>query len=372
MKNELIGRLRRSLGTSICRGKLVVRDTVARLFLWVLTFSLIPCVAVAAEFDEPMVFKNGCMAASFHSCGISATGKITKNTPQEFEKFLAGSDGVSGDKIFLHSPGGTLIAGLELGRLIRKHGLRTTVMAVNYSTFEESYGICASACAYAFMGGVKRGEFGDSGKIGVHRFYNHPDEIGSTAVAQLLSADLLLYTIEMDVDPRFLRLPANVGPTDLHYVSEDEARKYNLYTSSEFGDVFLEPYKDGVVAAAKRQTDPTSNDFIYQITTFCRSGANYILYTGALVPSEPAELSLSLDGRDFEIAASAVTSEVRQKLRLLEVELPTDVSATLSATTSFYSTFGYSVADGGFYPVALKISEMGQKMIKSSFSHCIR
>ncbi len=56
-----------------------------------------------------------------------------------------------------NSPGGNIAKALELGRLIRAFGL---------DTVQKKRAECASACALAFMGGVRR--IAEAGAIGVH------------------------------------------------------------------------------------------------------------------------------------------------------------------------------------------------------------
>ena len=60
--------------------------------------------------------------------------------------------------VTFQSPGGNVLKAIELGRLIRQSALDT----LQIRSLE-----CESACAFAFMGGVKR--FADPGAIGMHR-----------------------------------------------------------------------------------------------------------------------------------------------------------------------------------------------------------
>lgn len=60
-----------------------------------------------------------------------------------------------GNKVLLHSPGGSLIAGLELGELIRARGMETEIgIWKSEGTFGDTVdgGYCMSACSYAFLG----------------------------------------------------------------------------------------------------------------------------------------------------------------------------------------------------------------------------
>ena len=68
------------------------------------------------------------------------------------------------------SPGGDIYKALELGRLIRRLGL-DTIQSIRLQ--------CASACAFAFLGGVMR--YAEPGSIGVHKgwFVDAPDDVDS-------------------------------------------------------------------------------------------------------------------------------------------------------------------------------------------------
>jgi hypothetical protein len=66
---------------------------------------------------------------------IQATGTITEDTPKKFERFLKSPPDEKNalvilatiDGVAFHSPGGSLMAGLQLGEIIRKNGFNTTV-----------------------------------------------------------------------------------------------------------------------------------------------------------------------------------------------------------------------------------------------------
>jgi hypothetical protein len=83
---------------------------------------------------------------------IYADGEITNTTTQEFEQFVKANNIRSGMVLF-NSPGGSLIGGINLGSAIRSHGFDTGIATYSKGYMAQS-GICASACVYAFAGGV--------------------------------------------------------------------------------------------------------------------------------------------------------------------------------------------------------------------------
>jgi hypothetical protein len=64
--------------------------------------------------SSPMRFE--ALQISMMIIWAQGTGVITKDTPSEFQKFLASDDARFTRRIALHSPGGNLMAGLELGK----------------------------------------------------------------------------------------------------------------------------------------------------------------------------------------------------------------------------------------------------------------
>src|SRR6056297_4141801 len=143
---------------------------------------LLTCFAVAQEssascpaplalrldaFEQPMTFSRATNKGNMStSAWISATGQIEPETPARFRDFLKSEEYLPG-QIVLHSPGGNLAAGLELGRMIREAGLTAHIGRTRreFEGYDEpcdtwwdevEAGICASSCAYAFLGGKER------------------------------------------------------------------------------------------------------------------------------------------------------------------------------------------------------------------------
>lgn len=130
-------------------------------------------------YAKPMTFKavgNGgnCLGCTW----ISAEGEITQDTPYEFEKFVKNRS-LYGDALVFNSPGGDLMAGLKLGKLLRKYKVKASIgrtVLDSYVTQDYKWyaikedGICVSACAYAFLGAVERHV--EENQLGFHQFYD--------------------------------------------------------------------------------------------------------------------------------------------------------------------------------------------------------
>lgn len=160
---------------------------------------------------------------------IAAEGPITQRTPEDFEAFLKllGSDADGRETVRLSSNGGNLLAGVRLGEAIRAHKMKTevgrTLPMVSDARWQEAAdGDCYSACAYAFLGGIKRSA--KSGQLGFHQFYlgrsvteaiNKEDLDASNSSAQQLMGLLVIYLREMSVEPGLLFFAASSKPGDL-------------------------------------------------------------------------------------------------------------------------------------------------------------
>lgn len=136
--------------------------------------------------------------------------------------------------IAFDSPGGSLIVGLDMGRLIRAQGLNTLVAPRHYAgnsteLVADDAG-CYSACAYAFMGGVSR-TIAPGGQIGVHQFAGL-GAADTEANAQVGVAMLSKYVQSMGVDRELLDVASITGAGEMVVVPEDYARRYGLDNQS--------------------------------------------------------------------------------------------------------------------------------------------
>jgi hypothetical protein len=206
---------------------------------------LLPLILVllaTSTSAEPMRFESIRNGGNCYGCAYTqATGEITTNTPRDFERYLA-SEKFPG-AVRLHSPGGSLIGGVELGEIIRAHDISTEVGSSRPSANASEQGLadrapgeCASACAYSFLGGTERTLDADA-KLGFHRFYQKNSLKEPTAKlftgqdlddAQRTTAALVLYVIRMGVDPRVVTLAAEAGPNSMRWLSLGEGRELRV------------------------------------------------------------------------------------------------------------------------------------------------
>lgn len=143
---------------------------------------------------------------------IAAEGEIIDETADDLERYLKSfghAENPGGWSVRFNSRGGTLPGGIRLGELIRKLKLNTEIGGTEADGlhWKRVTGCCASACAFAYLGGLSRDASG--GELGVHQFH---DEISlrdpsakifnslDMSQHQFISAMLIDYTFRMGVD----------------------------------------------------------------------------------------------------------------------------------------------------------------------------
>ena len=190
-------------------------------------------VARASELAAPMQFTlhQECEGTGCQSY-ILAQGTIVTDTAETFRTFVSRIGFLPA--VYFNSPGGDLAAGVKLGLAIRKAQLDTHVGGAyqqfvggtnRYETLVRE-GICLSACAYAFLGGVSR-ELGKRGTLGVHQFRGERGDSGESS-AQIAVAALATYVDQMGADRRLLDLAASASPNQIRVLSTREARDLNV------------------------------------------------------------------------------------------------------------------------------------------------
>jgi hypothetical protein len=237
-----------------------------------------------APFDQPMEFYFGHSGGNCTTCAwLAAEGVITPDTPSKFKEVARVFP--PGVIVHFHSPGGNLAAGLELGRLIRAAGGRTEVSRTVFQSNGEYYdriepGVCASACAYAFLGGVdrelKNGPEGHTG-LGFHQFYS-PEGKGGAGDAQIVSAIILNYLIEMGVNLTISSLAALATPDQINWVDEKMAESWGLSNADISQDVDwkIVATDRGAVLRASYKAD--NKKYATHITLSCKVEDRILVY----------------------------------------------------------------------------------------------
>ncbi len=137
----------------------VVREEILRALLTGLLLLL--AFVAAGHASDGMTFRLTTPRSCAGTCPVVvlAQGSITQDSFRSFDALAQSLP--SHVPVVLNSNGGSFLGGIMLGLVLRQHASPVLV---------PRGAVCASACAYAFLGGVKR-QAAEGSRIGVHRFY---------------------------------------------------------------------------------------------------------------------------------------------------------------------------------------------------------
>ena len=164
-------------------------------------------------------------------------GEIDRDAPRRLRAAL---DAVQRDLLYVvfNSPGGNLIAGMEIGRILRAAGASTNIGVRTADIQHPAVGICASSCALAFLGGNYRYAYKGS-VYGVHRFSSSTGASASDLdVAQLLSSSVSSYMREMGIDPKLFDLMASAGPSQIRILPLEELTALKVINNGRMAPVW--------------------------------------------------------------------------------------------------------------------------------------
>ena len=256
--------------------------------------------ATALTQNQPMTFELTGSGGNCNGCDwVAAEGTITKETPAALRAFI--KEHPWNFTVAFHSPGGNLFAGFEIGRILKEHGLNVTIsksVPIKDSAYsEEAPGICVSACAYAFLGGKVR--FVEKQQLGFHQFSDprandDPDAALFTATDrikdQLITGKIIEYLREMEIDLRLYEIAAEVLPSQIKLLNEEELRDLKIPTNFETpnSDWTLLPYENGLVA----ESQSAQTFFVpagSRLRFYCSGDKHYLAYFSASDKSDKSE-----------------------------------------------------------------------------------
>jgi hypothetical protein len=356
------------------------------------------------RFDAPMQFT---MASNGNNCDdcewINATGAIDRDTPQRLQQYLDNEKakwGLVDHLIIFNSPGGDLIAGIRLGKMLRWYKMTADVGATSAhpaGQFEVvGPGLCLSACAYAYLGGIDR-RLRAGSHLGFHQFRSEgkvdlaiPREtLIATGLSegQIVSGVLTAYLVAMGVDARVLTLASAAMPNEIKILTDQELTQFGVLTPTGFGPLKIKAVDDGLIVYTERQ----NTDYpALSLALLCSGQKNTPHAIIALDNSYEKNLSkqnfvdvirdvtLRIDGRKFILAHTKeeiqkildVSSD--EKAYYLDVSLSFEDAERLGGAThiSIWLEAPHNFFDSG--PHAwVDVDNTGRREVRLAFKNCI-
>jgi hypothetical protein len=203
---------------------------------------------------------------------IFLEGRIDSAAGERLKEYLETKRVPRRSNLSIHSPGGSVFGGMELGRVIREYELSVYVSRFTkdggseYRPFSHLPGECYSACTLAFVGGRFR-FLNEKSTFGVHQFAFRNSAEADVGVAQVTSAMIVAYLRSMDIDVDFFRMSTVAKPSDMFTPPIETLKKLNVVNGGvERPKWTIESSGDGLYLKAER-------DSIYghqKILLYCR------------------------------------------------------------------------------------------------------
>ncbi|WP_284319810.1 hypothetical protein [Dyella acidisoli] len=189
-------------------------------------------------------------------------GPIDSDAPRRFELLVKSGKIPNGSDIYLNSPGGSVDAGMALGRMFRQGSMVThlgTPRLPKHTPIVNKSAICEGACAYAYLGGRFRWAASGSDRIG---FPTYP--------AQQAPEQISAYVKEMGIADAALTAASATGTADpILWPNADEMIAKGLANNGRLDLVATYKYVQDAPYLELKQSDRNGE---HTITLLCKPG----------------------------------------------------------------------------------------------------
>lgn len=265
-----------------------------------------------ASFSQPMQFnlrppnKMYQLVTGDAAWTIFASGEIDDGAPERLDALVRKNHIPPTSTLYFDSPGGSLVAGMKLGKVIRSAGFNTDV--ARYSATSEAHSVsgrCYSACTLAYLGGTWR-YLTTGSAYGVHRFYFSKPTGADSDVAQMLSAVVVQYIRDMGANPDLFAEMTLSSKEEITIIPEQELERLNVVNNGHSPVTWTVVSADGVVyLKGQRNTAFGVNKFLLACTT---DGTNLTIVMDPLGSDNPlpptSAITLVLDEKQYPIEAN--------------------------------------------------------------------
>jgi hypothetical protein len=180
-----------------------------------------------------------------------------------------------GSNVYLNSPGGNLAAGLALGRLFRAAQMTTFIglpafLSNDSPALARKPVMCASACAYAYLGGMWRWAPRSGEPFGVHQFYLPNTTTAKVGEIEAASGTLVAYLHEMGINPDVFTLASTAAPNHVVWLDGNEMLQLGIANN---GVALIDAEYKLLEGMPYLLLDQNSRDGEHKIVLFCAPAA---------------------------------------------------------------------------------------------------
>lgn len=302
---------------------------------------------------------------------IVLEGEIDADSPRRLKQAISGVT-APWIHVYLSSPGGNLVAGMKIGRILREANATVTLGLIDEQKRTRP-AICLSACSLAFLGGSYR-FVNERSLYGMHRAFTSRSSSTDLDVGQIISAAVASYMREMDVDVALLDLMVKAGRDGMYVLSTEELTKYRVVNNGRKNPVWtLEAFDGGVyLNGVQESIYGTGKVFI-----FCQTGkfslissysagekSKYIAKGGwvhslfvndSVVPLQSPE---RIEARGIDILANfALTRDVMSRLQTANI-----IGHAMQLSRDAPTFVGYTI----------EVDSASRSKVRAFFGNCLR
>jgi hypothetical protein len=234
---------------------------------------------------------------------IYADGNIDADAGPRLEQLIRDNGIPPKSLLYLNSPGGNLMGGITLGRVMRNALMLASVGRETADRLKPQAGECLGACALAFLGGDFR-YMVDGSVYGVHRFKAANADGQSADTAQVVSAEVVQYIRDMDVDPALFTEMSKAGSGEINRLSTADLKRLNVVNDGVKPTTWtVESIDQGIYLKGQRETIFGIGKFMFLCAGDDQLGL-YVIFDPQGREQETLAMkavSLMIDGRKFPI-----------------------------------------------------------------------
>ena len=282
---------------------------------------------------------------------VIARGKIVLESYRDYLELKSGNA-----PVLFKSDGGNVVGGLLLGAAIRARKASTGIAAVKG---RGSRG-CASACAFAFLGGVSR--VAAAREIGVHQYFSlkgqdDPDSklfsAEDVSNKQALGGAILEFVMKMGADAGLITMASRTPPDSMYYLSWNELVALRVIYQPTRMQPWTISNSHGGIDAISLSSDKRTSLHVY-----CEVAGQGVLEYRENWPQTPGESVMFRDrhlllASAFEFAGVRINKdEIRYLKNELDhrvvLDLPKNFEVSINGSLSSLSNIIDGPEDAGF------------------------
>jgi ATP-dependent protease ClpP protease subunit len=204
-------------------------------------------------------------------------GNIENDEYIKFKKIVSQTEELRKSDCYLekltvrvNSNGGSVEESLKIGRYIRSKQFNTEILAKEQ---------CLSSCVFIYVGGVRRSNWLNYGKIGIHRpyFYDLNENVSVDEIKKIRKKrikELTEYFEEMDIPFSLIDEMISIPPNEMKILTEAEVKKFRLNDA----DANYEEKEIATIAKIYRMTSSEYRKRNSEATTKCNIMNSEFIY----------------------------------------------------------------------------------------------